>query len=492
MPTNTRAASIALAALLAAAAPAAPARGGTTAQPTDRQARPAQPSETIELAATAFELRGIGMRFRLPVGATASSRRLGPETHAVVVGPDSAYQITVSSRSSSNTALTTEAAAEAVLVNLKAAHGITDGDADQPATTAVATFARVLRPVEAVPFANGVAHRFLLLEPATRGTEERVRGVAVIQIGPGRMLVWDAHAPSDEFERLAGSIDAMLATVEFDDPNARLAGRGIAVAAGSKLLEQLGPDDLREILGSYGERWARLYTIDDRGNETDLGYRRVRASVGTRAEINDPPRARGPADREPGYLVRIDARSLDRDTPGGMTVYDSRGTYWVSEDFESEAWTITVAIKQGSRTSTYASTGAREGFEEIVVTSQSPTGGSENIRISIDREGYLPTPLTLLLPAVLVHAEVPGDFAFYAYRSDAGTVSYRTDSFRQDDDSDAWIIRSVTTPGGPEIERRMTSEGELIREVLPDGKFWEPIELRELAALWRRQGLPLN
>ncbi|MGP1272984.1 MAG: hypothetical protein ACTS22_06600 [Phycisphaerales bacterium] len=467
--------------------------GATAAQTS--AARAARPQPTIELAATPFELTGLGMRFQLPVGATATTRRLGSETHADVVGPDAAYRVTISSRASSNTELTSEAAANAVLLNLKEAYGISDGDAERPSRVAVATYARELRQIEPVAFAGGVAHRFYILQPATRSTPETVRGVAVIDLGQGRMLVWDATAPADEFDRLAASLDAMLSTVAFDDPAARVASRGAAIAAGTKLLEQVGSEGLQRIIENHGERWYRLHTPDETGATREVAYRRVQAELGTRDQLSAASRVSGPAGQTPGYIVRIDARTLapgQTTDPNDRTIYDSSAAYWVSEDFQQETWRITVAIKQGRRTSTFSEVGARDGFEELVVTIQSPNGTAETNHHRIEPEGYLSMPVAALLPLVLAEAETPGDFAFYAYRSDTSSVSYRTDVFRKLEASDGWSLHTTLSPGTPALIRHLDPNGLLLREELPDGKVWEPIELRRLAELWRRQGLPID
>ncbi|MEM9165835.1 MAG: hypothetical protein AAGB48_02290 [Planctomycetota bacterium] len=459
--------------------------------PADSRADTAQQPGSIELAATAFELPSLGMRFRLPVGATATSRRLGSATHADIVGPDSRYRIAVSSRTSANTSLTAQAAAEAVLLNLKEAFAVTDGDADRPSRVPLATFARQLRTVEPVGFLGGEAYRFFILQPATRSEGETVRGVALIDLGEGRMLVWDSTAPSEGFDELAGVLDGMLATVTFDSAEARYEQRGVAVKEGEQLLAGLASEQLRSVIDAYGERWARLYAPSGGGEDEEIGYRRVSASLGSRRDMTAG--GSSTASESPGYIVRLEARTLERQGSNQpLVIYDSRGTYWVSEDFSEEAWEITIAIKRDGRTSTFSSVGARDGFEQLLVTTQSPNGRSETVQLAIQREGYLPTALALLLPDILALAETPGEFAFYAYRPDATSVSYRRDIFQKSDNSRGWTLRSTVTPGAPELVRELNPSGALIREQLPDGKVWEPIDLRSLASLWRRKGLPLD
>ncbi len=445
----------------------------------------------IELSSRPFELGGLGVSFNLPVGATATTRRMGTEVQADVVGPDNSYRVSITSRSSSNTELTAEAAAESILLNLKEAYGIEDGDAKG---VTIATFAQELRTVEPVAFSGGEAHRFFLQQPATAAQADTVRGVAVIDLGRGRMLVWDATASIDGFEALAPSFDAMLSTVRFENPELRFADRGIAVTAGQRVLDSISTDTLRRAFEKTGERWFRLYEPDGE-DDREVGYRRVTTWTGTRDEIAPSSRASaGSTDPTPGMLIRIEARTLGDLSPqtGTQIIYDSRGTYWVSEDLSAEAWNLSIAIRDGRRTTTLSEVGARKGFEELVVTAQAPSGRSETTRHRLEGEGYLPQPLALMLPHLLADAETAGDFGFYAYRSDTSAVAYRADTLRRADDGQGWMLRSRVAPGTPELVKFLDDDGSIRREQLPDGKVWDPIDSDELINLWRRKRLPLE
>lgn len=445
----------------------------------------------IELSSRPFELGSLGVSFNLPVGATATTRRIGTEVQADVVGPDQAYRVSITSRSSANTELTAEAAAESILLNLKEAYGIEDGDATG---VTIATFAQELRTVEPVAFAGGQAQRFFLQQPATARQDDTVRGVAVIDLGRGRMLVWDATSPINGFETLAPSFDAMLSTVQFENPERRFADRGIAVTAGQRVLDAVTAESLRSLFDSTEERWLRLYEPAGE-SDREIGYRRVTTWTGTRDEI-DPSRRSGSAsnDPTPGLLIRIEARTLGEVNPqtNNQIIYDSRGTYWVSEDLQSETWNLSIAIRDGRRTTSLSEIGAREGFEEVIVTAQAPSGRSETTRHRIEGEGYLPLPLALMLPDLLGQTGTAGDFGFYAYRSDTNAIAYRADSLRQNDDGEGWVLRSRVAPGTPELVKFLNDDGSIRREQLPDGKVWDPIESNELINLWRRKRLPLE
>ncbi len=445
--------------------------------------------QPIELSASPFELSSLGLRFNLPLSATATTRRIGTEVQADVIGPGNTYRVSITSRASSNTELTSEAAAESILLNLKEAFGVTDGDSGGSVT--LATFAQELRTVEAVGFAGGEAHRFFIRQPATREGDDTVRGVAVIDLGRGRMLVWDATAPADGFENLVPSLDAMLGTVRFDDPERRVADRGIAVEAGKRVIEAIGTDRLRVVFDNDADRWLRLYEPTADGDR-EIGYRRVTTWAGTRDEVDLS--SSGGTDRTQGFLVRIEARTLGETSPqtGERIIYDSRGTYWVSEDLTAETWQLSIAIRDGGRTTTLTEIGAREGTEELIVIAQAPSGRSETTRHRLEGEGYLPQPLVLLLPELLAGTETAGDFGFYAYRSDTNAIAYRSDSLRRADEGEGWVLRSRVAPGTPELTKFLNQDGSIRREQLPDGKVWDPIESNELVNLWRRKRLPMQ
>lgn len=452
-----------------------------------------QPSDQnpIELATRPFELGSLGIRFSLPVGATATTRRIGTEVQGDVIGPDQAYRISITSRSSSNTELTAEAAAESILLNLKEAYGIEDGDTRG---VTIATFAQELRTVEAVPFPGGEAQRFFLRQPATAQQDDTVRGVAVIDLGRGRMLVWDATSSIADFEKLAPSLDAMLSTVQFENPERRFADRGIAITAGQQVLDSISTETLRNAFQSTAERWYRLYEPSSE-SDREVGYRRVTTWTGTRDEIDPSPRSTSASsDPTTGLLIRIEARTLGEPNPttGDPIIYDSRGTYWVSEDLSAETWNLAIAIRDGRRSTTLSEIGARDGFEELIVTAQTPSGRSETTRHRIEGEGYLPLPIALMLPELLTDTNTAGDFGFYAYRSDTSAIAYRSDSLRANDDGEGWVLRSRVAPGTPELVKFLDDDGAIRREQLPDGKVWDPIESRELINLWRRKQLPLE
>jgi hypothetical protein len=443
----------------------------------------------VQLTNTPFELSGIGMSFRLPLGATATTRRIANEAEAEIVGPDAAYRITISSRASSNTRLTGQQAAESILTSLAAAYGI--NDAGDPGRT-IGTLARELRTLEPVAFSGGQAHRFFIQQPAGPGTDESVRGVAVVDLGQGRMLVWDAQAPADRATTLADTFDAMLGSVAFADPERRFADRGIAIAAGQRVLAEVSPEDLSAIVAAHGERWYRLHDPAAGATDREVGYRRVTAWLGPRTDLN----ASGPRSGEDsslGLLVRIEARTLGpRPERGTRTTYDSRGTYWVSADLREEAWELTVAVRDADRVTTLGELGARDGDTELVVSTQSPSAPSQSTRHRIDGEGYLPAPMAILLPHLLASTRTAGDFGFYAYRADTSTITYRQDSLRHAEGAEGWKLTSRVSPESPELARYLDADGRLVKEQLPDGKVWEPIELSRLAELWRAAGLPMD
>ena len=164
-----------------------------------------------------------------------------------------------------------------------------------------------------------------------------------------------------------------------------------------RLLRGIDAKTMREIFDSHGERWYRLYrSSDDSSEEREIGYRYVRAWAGQRSDVGGKGSISAAEGNVPGYVVQIKARSLDENTSGpDQLVYDSEGTYFVSEDFKKEAWKLRLVIRRGNESTNFTEIGARDGFEELLVTTSSPNGRDESYRQKIKEEGYLPLPLAL-------------------------------------------------------------------------------------------------
>lgn len=461
---------------------------------TSAQQAPAPSAPTVELADSPLNLPGIALEIRLPLGSTSTQQSISREVFADILGEDSQWRMTISTRTSSNKDLTPLDAATQIRDNLLESFAITDVKPNERAPHG--TFARTLDEVAPVAFGGGEAYRFLIEQPPT--TPElpaTVRGVAVVGIGPGQMLVWDMTAPRANYETAKAALDATLGGLVAVDASLAVPEREVAIKTGHALVRGIAPERLRAVFSDHGERFYRLFRENgDTGTETEIGYRRVRAWAGKRSDVGGAGSLSAAEGQIPGYVVEIGARSLDEGAEGpDQMVYDSKGTYFVSEDFTKEAWNLVVVIKRGKQSTTYTEVGAREGFEELLITTATPTGSNESFRLQIQEEGYLPMPMMLILPSVLAETKATGDVAFYTYRSDANAVTFRHDSIRHDTvNPDRYVHQSSVSLDSPRSTKQVDASGLVLREDLPGGRVWLPTDVKELVRIWKAKGLPMN
>lgn len=458
------------------------------AAPAAAQSEPDEPLPPLEMSSNPLKLQGLGIELHLPIGSTSKQERMSRNVKANILGKDDAWLLTLSTQTSSNTAMGAEEALQRIMEDLQKMYGVTKiDDPSQP----VGTFARPLAPIEPISFDGGTAYRFFLHQPsADADKSDTVRGIALIKLAPGQMLVWDMSAPETNYALAKQAMDVTLAAVRTTANPLDAAQREIALKTGQRLIEGISETRMHDLFESFGEHWYRLYRDTENG-EAEIGYRRIKAWAGTRSELGGVDSNAG---SETGYLVQIEARTLDENSTGSdRLIYDSKGTYFVSEDFSSESWNLMVVVKQGRKSTTFTEVGAREGFEELMVSTNDPSGRGDTLKLPLKKEGYLPLALSLMLPTLLAETEATGDIAFYTYRSDASAVTFRHDSIRHDTDNpEQWVHRTSVSVDSPQIVKQLENDGSIVREELPGGRFWVPTTVQELTRIWREKRLPMD
>lgn len=453
------------------------------------------PQPVVELAQTPLKLPGIGLEIRLPLGSTSTQQSLSREVTAEVLGEDNLWRMTISMRTSSNKNLNPEDAAKQIRQNLQESYGaLKPGREDKDEN--FESFAKVLDDVTEVTFSGGSAHRFFLRQPSPApNVPDTVRGVAVIGLGEGQMLIWDLTAPIDNYEIAKRALDATIKGLITTVGTLTVPDREIALKTGHALLRGLDRDAMREVFEKHGQQWFRLYRTTESAEETEIGYRVVRTWAGKRSDVGSKQFISEAEGRVPGYIVQIEARSLDEATRGqpDQIIYDSKGTYFVSEDFKKEAWNFVLVFKRGDKSTTFNEIGARDGFDELLITTATPSGSNESFRHKIKEEGYLPLPMALVLPSILAKTGATGDVAFYSYRSDESAVAFRHDAIRHDTEHpDRYIHHTSVSLDSPRITKEITADGTIIREELPGDRVWEQTTVDELVKIWRAKGLPMD
>ena len=470
---------------------------GQTAQPKPVGAAPAP----ITMAEEPLRIQSVGLTLHLPEGTSASAERMG-ERSVMRISPGdeaAAWVLTVDTPASSDKDLTPTKIADKVQEQVLNSVGVPNQKFDPKkgiTTESVETTGRVLERVDAVtiPGSRAPGARFYVLLP--RGPDEApaVRGYTVFPAGAGRFVTFDLVTTEPNFARARTVYETIIAAATFDDVDALAAARGAAVESGISLVTSLTPADLRTIVESRGESWYRLYreapTKAD-FDATEVGYQHVKAWVGQRGEM-DPRKERARwevADREQGFLVLIEGRSLME----GQTI-DARAVYFMKPDRGEETWTVQMAVREQGRRNpaTWLESGARSAGSMSVTVSGTAEVGKQ-AKPTVPDQGYVTQVEGMLLPQIMVREARPGEYGFYVYQSKFGNVRLRRDELEQvADDPGSWRLTTRMTEDEEPRVSLYKSSGELISSRQSDGVIMVRTTLERLVELWRRKNLPMD
>jgi hypothetical protein len=492
-----------LLALLFVAGPAAIA-------PVQAQDQPARAtSGAVELATEPFRLDSVGLSIHLPAGAIAQTTRAGEHASVQIMpsGPDPVWLVNLQTPQSTDLKRSPQDVAEEVLNQLLASVGVLDRQVrgGELVDRLVSTRGTVIEPVRPFELADAPAEqrlpaaRFYVRVPRGERESAVIRGYTIFQTAPGRYITFDLVTTEPHFATSRRSYETMVATARFEDTSAASARRGAAIDAGIDLLGRLSPADYEAALAAMNDRWFRLANqpsgTSDRDAE-EIAYRRIRAWKGNRSEIEhrQPPSGGPPVAGDEGYLIRIDARSLQGgDGGGGGQTIDSIGIYFMSTDRREEAWTLQMAIRDTNRRhpSTWTETGARSGRSMSVTTTGT---GEQNVAATpfIPDQGYLTQVENFLLPYLIVNADRPGDYGFYVYQSETNNVRLRRDTLTRDESGEKWLLTTQHNEDRPAQVSTYDASGDFVQTALTDSVIWTPTTLKQLADLWRGKGLPMD
>lgn len=484
---------IGLLALLAASIPTAPAYAQTqtgSGSPASKQTPTSpSPSQTavVEFAEAPFRIESIGLSMLLPDGATTNLTREGNKVTARILAPDQTWIINIESRETTSQRPLSDVV-DAIRDQILASVGIRNSDGSVGSTQG-----KVLDRKQGLSLAGGAAERIYLLVPGPSGPAS-VKGYTVFNPQPGRYLTFELLTPEPAFKQAGPMYEAVVATATFEDPSKLSAARQAAVAAGVSIMSQLSTEEFRAVIDRYASkdkpRWDRLYEPSPSGaDDREIGYKRVTAWAGQRGEL-DSSRERAKwdsEDRQPGYLLKLEARVLD-----GTGIYDTVSMFYLSEDRTSEAWLVRSSRRDQGTVATWTETGAREG-SSMTVRIDPPDGQSQTIKPMIDGEGYLSRLESVLLPDLLMVKRVPAEYGFYTYQSESGTIRLRRDVLEQPDDrAGLWVLTTRLNEDSQPQTTSLNERGEIIHNLLPEGRVWEPTQLDRLVSLWRRANLPMD
>ncbi|MEQ8770915.1 MAG: hypothetical protein RIB60_10465 [Phycisphaerales bacterium] len=440
----------------------------------------------VRLASTPLRVPAIGLTMHVPEGSTSQTTSFSTNTMTTVKPVEDVGVFAIQGRKSNEENVTPQLVGDGIIEKILADYGEVG-----PAGQVARSRARVLSRNSNLMIGELEADRFYVELPAERSIDPApIHGYTIVTPEPGRIVILQALTRADVFDRAREMYETCTATAIFEDPGDLATRRAAAIRAGVRVFDQFTPEDYRTVFENYGIRWERLYAPEETGADIDAtehGYRRIKAWVGRRGELNPEknPSRWSAADQEPGYLLQIDALLLE-----DLLRVDTKAVYFVSMDRESEAWTVRMAIKQNGQTGQWIETGARQGHSMSVTTTHGSSAPTV-VRPLVQGEGYISMVETYMLSPLLAHAGIPADFAFYTYQSRDGTIRMRSDSVERAG-SNTWKITSRINEDAPPQIAYLSDEGAPIRTELADGRIWEPTSYEKLVRLWRDKGLPLD
>lgn len=474
----------------------------------------------VELANEPFRIDSAGLSMYLPLGSLAQTTRLGEQAAVRITPPTPLGQrpiwiMNIQTVNAPAAQQSTEWLADRIIDQLRASGGRLNVDVatgsggarslESTRSTISKTAIQLLARDPALRVGESVADRAYLVVPAPGG-EPVIHGHSVFHVADDRFVTFELITAQEFFPEVKPVYETTVATATFVDPTEAAARRFAAIQAGKLLIERFTEADYAAVVdgSAFGEssegvyeRWERLFTPGGTGREIDdleHGYKRVQTWIGFRGEI-EPQRSREgwtPAEREPGYLLKMQTR-LIQPTPAGDQIVDSEATFFMSKDRNEEAWTIRMGLTDPTGAEVlWRETGARDGAS-VTIAVEEPGAPPRAIKPVIRGDGYVSRLEAFLLPHLIVRSGIVTEYGFYAYQPSLQTIAFRTDALEQPANMPGRY--RLTTRLAEDLEPQTStyeSDGQLRQTRLPDGRTWQPIQFERLYRLWQSKDLPLD
>jgi len=442
----------------------------------------------LEFSGEKVRIESVGFAMELPASCRAESNGVAGSPAIQITPNDSTWLINATSQKS---------AADGSLKD------IADAMVKQ-ATEREGRPAELLERSANLAIGGAAAERFYLKSPsADTSKPSLINGYTIFQPLKGQFIVIEVLAAESLWAKAKPAYETIVATATFEDPRMIEQTRRVAVEAGVKLLSDLTPEALAEIVGmSRKERWERksiAVASGAKGDEEEQAYRRITTWAGKRGEMEltrSNTKMSG-SDLEEGYIVQIQARLLlpQSKITGPRPVIDVLSAFFLSKDRKSEAWVVRMTQREGGKAATSVETGARTG-DKMSVVIDDLTDAPRTIRPLIQGPGYISRVEAYLLPQILARAKTPLEFGFYAYQSELSRISLRTDSFETVKGAAGtpagWRLTTKLNPDAKPQVMTLTERGENVQTTLADGSSWTPTTLDELSRLWQAKSLPMD
>jgi hypothetical protein len=445
---------------------------------------------TVRFESKPFRVESMGLTIELPLGSQASASSIANQSAVQIIGPQSRWLAASRILESSDLKLTIQQVVDA---NLRTQIGSDTAIVGETGPNG----AQLIERSQNLVIGTLPAERFYVLGTANTGTKDEkkprlVYGLTFIKLGPGRFASFEASCGEADFDKAKPELEAMIATAKFADAASLESSRRAYLDAGAKFLQSIDDKALRKALAESGEVWWRIYKPEKTGADADareLGYRRLRASIGKRGMI-DPgrdPKTYSGADLDEGYVLQVDFRGILGEN--GDILTDSQGVFFLSLDRTQEVWTLSTRVREGKKKDTTSNEFGQRIGNRLVVRK----GEGRATDLVLPPTAYISRVEAMLLHKLLVGSRLTSEFAFQSYSSETQLIEMRRDSVEQPADKPN-IYRITTRMGetGPAQIATLKANGDLLFADMGDGVRIEPTTLDKLVRLWKTKGLPMD
>lgn len=443
-------------------------------------AQDAKKGTSVDFELEPFYIESIGLNVNLPLQAQATTTWVGQEASVRITPPDTTWIVTIQSAEPKDKGISPSAFADKIIEQLQQSSAGHDGVFDRKGPHKVG---------------GKDADAFYFRFPGVGSEPVRINGYEIVSTAPDRVVSFTLVTTEPELRKARIAFEGMLSTAAFTDPRLAEVERAIAISHAESLLATLRETGLDPYLSAGQERWERFFKPADTkldADDAELGYRRIRSWAGQRGEMDAArPKSRWSAvDQDKGYLLKIDSRLLLE-----AEIVDASSVYFASLDRTQEAWKTTMAIKSragGGKPVVWTEIGARAGNDLTVQTEGAGQPG-QTVTATIPDTGYLSQVESLLLTRILAAGAPESSYGFYTYRPANSRIMFRNEEIEHPGGPGGQVrVKSIMESGQQPVVTTLTASGDLVNQVLPDGRVWEPIKLDSLYDLWRRKGLPIE
>lgn len=474
-----------------AAKPTSPPASGQSPVP----ASPKSSIAAVPMADSPLHIDSVGLSVSIPLNAKVDSTIVGGRTTVQIVPEDQSWIMNIQTPVTSNERATVADAAQQTIALLQGSVGVLDKDNER----VLSTDARIIDRIDDLTLPGGRSSRFYVSLPEAKGNARVVKGYTIFKPGPKQYVVFELICGEPFLEKARGAYETTVGTATFASSDALMLDRMGAIKSGVAFFSQLSEQDFNEAMGSgenARERWYRFYKPSPDGNtakDEELGYVGIKFWHGKRGEIDSSRRISdfSPVERQEGLLVRVRSRIL-----AGQAIGDNEGIFFMTPDRSEEAWSFKTAAREsaGKQKALASETGARLN-DSLQVIRAEPGKPTTTISPPILSEGYISQFETFLLPRLMAHKKIEGDFGFYAYQAwPAGTVTFRKDTFRREKTSgeDVYTLTSRIRDDADVQVTTIDASGNPIEVVFKDGAVRQAIDLPTLKQIWQQKRLPLE